>query len=702
MEPYLIEVSSEAGRKVGGIYTVLRSKARYSAMNFTNRYMFIGFYDERCAHDVKFSSPPKEMALIFESLAKKGIFCHYGNWIYGANTPIILVDAKNFSQKNVQYEDGGFTKNDLQVNYIKFILWKEFGIDSLMERSYDFGENVAWGWAVGMLLEQLCKIPPFSSSKAIAHFHEWICGSALLYACLKNIPCSTVFTTHATVLGRSLCASGADVLKKAQESSEPIEISEAYRLKVEGKHQLEMAAAKKCHVFSTVSESVAQEVRYILGKYPDAILLNGLDLEDAKKEFQVRNISKYVREELLQFAQSLFAPYYQSRFDNALLVFTSGRYEFTNKGFDIFISALGKLNSQLKKEGQKKQKQVIAFIFAPSATRGPKISIIKNYLLLDKITEILNSVPSASQQPHYPNALSRIEDVKSSLKRELLAMHSALIKDGPLPPACAFELNYSHDEVLSACKRAGLDNKEEDAVKIIFYPSYLKPNDGLLNLPYDDVISGMDAGIFPSRYEPFGYTPLEAGLRLNIAVSTDAAGFGRYLLSKQNLEKRGVKILKLSGGASHSSDELAQYVKMLYTAEPSELESLKQDSFQLMHLFDWKILISNYLKAYDLASERFSHPGKSSPSLQPPRPLLAGSKKMAIAASAHHGLVPYKEKSHALQISASIKIPAKNKKPAIANLKKKLSSSKVSPLAKARKKPAKKRNSSKKKSRKKN
>ncbi|MFH1306785.1 MAG: glycogen/starch synthase [Candidatus Micrarchaeota archaeon] len=545
MEPYLIEVSSEAGRKVGGIYTVLRSKARYVSKHFPNRYLFIGFYDERCAHDVKFSQPPPDVKQIFTQLSALGIFCHYGHWLYGANTPIILVDAKNFGERHVQYNDGGKSKHDLQSNYIKFLLWKNFGIDSLMEKSYDFSENIVWGWAVGMLLEKLCKIKPYSSHSLIAHFHEWISGGALLYARMNALPIATVFTTHATVLGRTLSTSGVDVLEKAQSSAQPIELSQAYKMKVEGKHQLEMAASKKCHVFTTVSETVAQEVRYILGRYPDVIVLNGMDFEHEIAEAQVRDISKYVRRELLQLTESVFNPYHIARYDNALLVFTSGRYEFKNKGFDIFINALGKLNEKIKKKGMKKQKQVVAFIFAPSSIKGPKISVIKNYLLIDKMKEVLDAAPGASRKKHYANVKERIEDVKGSLKRDLNAMYSSFIKDRSTPPISLFDLNYANDEVINSCISAGLKNSKQDAVKVLFYPSYLRPSDGLLNMGYYDVISGMDMGVFASRYEPFGYTPLEAGLKLNIAVSTDAAGFGRYLLSKENLEGRGGKNIEI-------------------------------------------------------------------------------------------------------------------------------------------------------------
>ncbi len=605
MEPYLFEVSSEAGRKIGGIYTVVKSKSRYVSEHFPNRYTFIGFYDELCSHEVKLITAPSEISKIFEELSTFGIYCHYGVWVSANNTPIILIDSKQFAHRSIQYEDDGQIRHDLQTNYIRFMLWKNFHIDSLMDHSYDFDENIVWGWAVGMLLERLCQISPYKDYEKIAHFHEWISSSGLLYSRLMALPLATVFTTHATVLGRSLSSAGVDVLQNAQNSQFPIDLSKSYEQKVEGKHQLEVEASKKAHVFSTVSQTVAQEVRYILGKYPDAILLNGLDFDHHAKESQFKNMSKYVRDELLELSESAFAPYYDARYDNALLLFTSGRYEFSNKGFDIYIKALAKLNQRLKEEGQKKSKQVIAFLFTPSSTRGPKLSAIKNYLLLDKINEVINSVDSKNSKKHYIGISDKIDDVLSdSIKNDLKIMRNGLIKESQNPPICLYELNYSNDDVINTCLACGLDNSASNPVKILFYPTYLKPNDGLLNMSYEDTISGMDMGVFASRYEPFGYTPLEAGIKRLMSVSTDFSGFGRYLQSKTDLSNRGVKILPLSLGVESAINSLADFLYEVYICQPSEIEQKKDDSYSLMQMFDWKDLISNYLQAYDLALKR--------------------------------------------------------------------------------------------------
>lgn len=606
--PYLIEVSSEAGRKVGGIYTVLLSKSRYISEEFKGRYLFIGMHDERCANDVKFEEPPANFQKIFKELSASGIMCHYGKWMYANDLPIITVDAKSFAEQYTTWEDGKHHA-DKQVNYAKYLLWKHFGIDSLMESSYDFSENVAWGWAVGMLLERMCD-SKFCKGPVVGQFHEWISGAALLYCKMKKLPIATVFTTHATVLGRTLAAGGVDVLAASRASKGQIELSEAYRVKVEGKHQLEMQAAQNTEVFTTVSETVAEEVKYILNRKPDVITINGLDFEQAEKEAEVRHLSKYARGELLQLAEASFVSYYQQSYKDALFTFISGRHEFTNKGFDIYVSAMGKLNTRLK-NGKSTDKRVFAFIFAPTAVKGPKISVIKNYLLLDKIQEVLQQV-GGTRGEDYVNLQQHIKSLSGTIRNDVEAMAGGFVRDGEKPHINLFDLGYGDDEVIRACVAAGLTNAKDDIVKVLFYPTYLRPNDGLMNLSYYDVISGMDVGIFPSRYEPFGYTPLEAGLKMDIAVSADTAGFGHYLKHECGSKlSDGVKILSMAGKAQDEiSGELADYLEKLYFTDKKGLDKLKESAYKTMKLFDWKLLTKNYFNAYKMALVKRQKAGK--------------------------------------------------------------------------------------------
>lgn len=601
MVDYIFEVSSEAGRKIGGIYTVLKSKARYIRDRFSDNYLLIGLLDEKCEADFKEEEPPQDIAKVFEELGSLGIKCKYGRWIYGSNALLILVDGKQFGERQVEYTDE-IQKKDKQVNYVRFQLWKNFGVDSILETSWDFNENVVWGFAVGMLIEKLVALERFKGKSIVCHFHEWISGSALLYCKMHNVPVSTIFTTHATVLGRTLASFGRNVLEEARDPAKKINVSEAYRFKIEGKHLLETAAAKNADVFTTVSATVADEVSYILGRKADIITLNGEEFKEEDKA-ELTNLANYVRAELLQFVESYFIPYYKQSYKDAILIYTAARYEYINKGFDIYIEALAKLNRRLKKK--KTEKRIFAFIFAPSAIRGVRVSVIKNYLLSDKIGELLEQIPEMKDVP-YTNLQQKVETIeKREAKQNILNMMKGFIREGEKPLINCFDLNYSNDRVIKSCNELGLTNAEDDVVKIIFYPTYVKPSDGLLDMSYYAVISGMDVGIFPSRYEPFGYTPVEAGLKWNISITSDTTGFGRFIHSRVDVAGRGLKVIKMAGEPKDSTtDQLANELQQIYFLGRDEIEKLKADAYDLVKLCNWKDLIENYFKAYDMAAEK--------------------------------------------------------------------------------------------------
>ena len=603
----LIEVSSEAGRKIGGIYTVIRSKAKYIHKKFGNSYLLIGMLDDKCSEDIKFEAPTGKLKQIFEKLSKEGINCQCGTWMYGDNSRIISVDAKSAGERIVDFTDGKGVQRETQTNCFKYLLWKHFGIDSLMEKSWDFTENIAWCWGVGRLLEELFAERLFEPKKTVMQFHEWIAGAALLYCKMKELRASSVFTTHATVLGRTLAASGVDVFSQSLAAKEPISLNIAYANRVEGKHQLEAAAARESTIFTTVSETVAAEVEYILGRKADVVTVNGIEYGNGKAHAHIHDLSKYARRELQQLLEACFITYYQQRYDDALFVYISGRYEFTNKGFDLFIESLGKLNARLKSAGNGKRK-VFAFVFAPSSVKGPKISIIKNYLLLDKMNEILAQLPELKGKP-YINLQTSLAELSGEIRVDLENMAKGFIKDGDRPHINCYDLTYLNDSIISACVRAGLTNSREDAVKVIFYPTYMKPNDGLMNLNYYDVIAAMDVGVFPSRYEPFGYTPVEAAIKEDIAITSDMTGFGRFI-AKKAVKGSGVSVIKMAGKPSAASaDELARELERLYRLPQEKLEAEKKSAYRMMKHVDWGVLVKNYYKAYSMAMERNAKAG---------------------------------------------------------------------------------------------
>ncbi len=604
MPDYVFEVSSEAGRKIGGIYTVLRSKSAYMKEKYGENYILFGYYDEICEQRGDFvrEEPPADMAELFVRLRGEGISCRYGRWVKGSNAKLILVDAKRFSEKLMNYNDGSGDRTDQQSNYIKFLFWKNYGIDSMYSQ-WDFTEYVNWSYAVGIVIKQIMMLKDFVGKKTVVGNHEWLAGGALLYLKLKQVPVKTMFTTHATTLGRSIAMSGRNLTLEAYKNrGKVIDQNEAVTFGVQAKHGLEVACAKNADVFTTVSETVGVECEYVLGKKPDVITLNGFNFEHFETKKKKDKLVKYVKKELFEFIESYFMPYYTQDYKDGLTVYITARYEYVNKGFDVFIYSLGKLNRMLK-ANKKNTRRIFAFVFAPSDIAGPRPHVVSNYLLYDKIYETIDGIDASRSKV---NLQTTIKGIKGEIGTNLRTMIKSMKKIGELPPITCFDLKYpeENDVVVKACRDNGLNNGPDDVVKVIFYPTYLSAADGLLSMSYYDIMGGMDVGIFPSRYEPYGLTPVEAGAKNNISVTSDSTGFGMYIKDKIK-ENSGVKVVKmLDASFDQTTDELANYLKGLYEMKPKQLDKLKKSAFESLKIVDWSEMMKFYYQAYEFAESK--------------------------------------------------------------------------------------------------
>lgn len=667
MADIVFEVSSEAGRKVGGIYTVLRSKSSEMVKRFGDNYYLVGFFDQHSAADQFIEGqPPADFLQVFRELEQEGIKCHYGRWALGSNAQMILVDAWNFGNKLVEANHGDL-KVDRQINVIKAGLWLDFGVDSLFE-AWDFNENVGWAYACGKLIQMLLELEKFHGRHAIAHFHEWIAGAGLLYLKKGNANCGLVFTTHATTLGRSKVSANENLMKEVEESlagKKTVPMQEAYNHRIAGRHLLEKAAANNAHVFTTVSDIVGREAEYILGRKPDVITPNALDFSAYPPVSSLRERHGICRKEIQKLFKAAFLPYYNIRTGNAFSVYIVTRYEFENKGIDLFISALGLVNKWLRESGGKRQ--VFALISVPSSNSGPDHTLEDNLLKIDRIKTILSE--ELKEKVGIIEFLENSENKKKNFELyfEVDRLRKSLKKTGDSPPVCCFSLNYENDLILSKLQEAGLLNREEDPVKVLFYPAYLSPGDGLLNMEYEEVINGSDMGVFPSRYEPWGYTPVEAAAFLNLAITTNLSGFGIYVTHRfGDTRKRGIFVadltkeietfdidgakcsgcgaciipsaggLKIMDGKAMLADEsyrkmlrelrdkcphgaiiavkrparedevnqIAENISGALSLSPEELDRLKEDARGMAEVCNWGELIQNYLTAYDLAYRR--------------------------------------------------------------------------------------------------
>src|SRR3989338_1059493 len=510
----LFEISWEVCNKVGGIYTVVKSKSAKMIEVYHDGYFMVGpYFAAKAMGEFEEELPSEFFKQTFEELKKSGIICHFGKWLIEGSPSVILIDFVNYQNR---------------INDIKKELWEWYKIDSLRAPG-DYNEPVVWAYTVGMLLEKLVKF--HSNKKILAHFHEWLSGVGLLYLKKKGVKIATAFTTHATALGRTLASSHVD-LYNVWDKINPDE--EAYKYNIESKHLVEKNSAMQADAFTTVSEITGMEAMHLLKKKPDVLLPNGLDISKFPTFEEVIIKHKLQRDRIREFMLHYFFPYYTFDPKETLNFFLAGRYEFRHKGIDIYIKALGKLNEKLKES--KSKKTIIAFICVPANFRNIKTQILENTTLFQDIKDALEeAMPDVEKNLIY-SFVSNKKAAKEVLFEddfltEMKIRVARFLKKGN-PPVATHDLYDENDSILRAIGEAGLRNAEEDQVKIIYYPIYLSGADGLLNLNYYEAMQGSHLGIFPSYYEPWGYTPLEAGALGVASVTTDLAGFGRYFCSE--------------------------------------------------------------------------------------------------------------------------------------------------------------------------
>jgi glycogen synthase len=585
----LFEVSFEVCNRVGGIYRVLESKADKMIHHYGENYFLIGpYYREKARGEFKEEAPTAQMRKVFQSLEAEGIRCHYGRWLVKGKPQAILVDFSDYFYK---------------IDEIKKELWDNFGVDSL-HAGYDFNEPVCWSYATGRLIRELASEE--GEKKIVAHFHEWLSGAGLLYLKKSKTNISSVFTTHATSLGRTLAFHSINFYNLLGQIK-PDE--EAKKYQVFSKHSIEKAAAKECEIFTTVSEITGIEAENFLERKPEIILPNGLDIEKFLSFEDIVVKHRLQRKRLRSFTASYFFPYYTFDLEETLFYFIIGRNEMRAKGIDVFIDALGKLNNKMRDEESKKT--VVAFLFIPADVRGINPSLLENVEYFRDFQEsIEGTLPEIEERITY-NILREKELKKENLISEdyLLDIEKKLHRmkrKEESPSLSTHHLNSLHDEIINRLKEAALLNKEEDRVKVIYYPIYLTGHDGLSNLSYEEALEACHLGVFPSFYEPWGYTPLEAAALGVSSVTTDLAGFGRYCDGlKTRKDRPGIYILKRE---KHSDEDVTEDLySFLYsfmkTSRRERVEN-KIEARKIAAKADWRSFVLNYIEAHNKSLEQ--------------------------------------------------------------------------------------------------
>jgi glycogen synthase len=583
----VLEASWEVCNKVGGIYTVVSSKVLHMIERYSENYLTIGPYvSHHAATEFVPGQAPPHIEAAIRSLEPEGIKCTYGTWDVKGRPACILID---------------FSEMMADKDTIKTEFWERFRIDSL-GAPYDYDEPLVWSVCVGKLAQALAE-----HGQVILHAHEWLAGGAILYTKTYAPQIATVFTTHATMLGRSISGTWGNLY----EILDTLDDEEAARtLNVTNKHHTEKAAAHAADVFTTVSQVTGIEAERILHKKPDLILPNGLDYSTFPDNEEIPIKHREHREHIHEFLMAYFFPYYAFDLEHTLLMYVSGRYEYTNKGVDITIAALGRLNRELK--NLETDRTIVVFFFIPAGIQTIRYDLLESKALFEDVqdefanymVEMRKRLISGFAHRQLPSDIRLFdEDFGQRMKRML----HRFAKEG-LPALTTHHImNEEHDQLLRDLRQHGLLNRAEDRIKAVFYPGYLSRSDGLLNLDYHQAVMGCHLGIFPSYYEPWGYTPMESAGYGVPAITTDLAGLGAYMLTN-DIPQTGISVLKRRDKHGEEIIEpLKELIKGYALMDRHERLELKHKAIALSHRFDWEYLVANYFEAHELALHK-RHP----------------------------------------------------------------------------------------------
>ncbi len=526
----LFETSWEVTNKVGGIYTVLSTKAKTLVERMGDQYITIGPWLLGDADkDVPFDEEPGFDSFA-ESCREIGLPVRVGRWRIPGRPLTILVEFSGLFER----------KDDLLSE-----LWDEYEVDSI-QGEWDYIEPVLFGLAAAQVIERWWEefLAP-QHRWAVAQFHEWMTGSGLLHLKRRVPSVGTVFTTHATMLGRAMSSLGISPDDGLGDRT-CAELAEEHG--VVAKHSLEGVCAREADVFTTVSEITAKEATLLHERRPDPVLPNGIDLDvvDAMAGSTTR---LETRARLADLASRFLG----ENVDDALFLATSGRYEFHNKGVDVLLEALAKIAPD---EGR----QIVLFVLIPAGNSGVRADM---------------------------------------LDRQESSLEEALTGE-PLGISTHNLFDEERDPVHECAARLGFDNAKGARIRVIQIPIYLSESESFLGLPYEAVLRAMDLTCFPSYYEPWGYTPQES-LAVGVpTVTSDYAGFGRWANSENLDASHGITVLprvRVEYGAV--VDSLASTLGRL-TSEHSE-GALTEACRETAQRTAWSDLIRNYDRAFELA-----------------------------------------------------------------------------------------------------
>lgn len=590
----LLECGWEVCNPVGGIYQVLRSKARSMVARWGERYVLVGPYVESAAAlEFEPRRPTGWLARVAAELEPRGIVVHSGRWLVQGRPRTVLLQHP-------------MSRPDLDL--LKFHLWQDHNLESpggdplvdgvlmFCDALVEFVASVCRQWRGAGDRRR-------GEPRVLAHFHEWLSGLAIPPIRRRQIPAATVFTTHATVLGRHLAAAGGNPQAEGIDHE-----AEASRLGVRAQHHYERAAAHGAHVLTTISPTTAVECESLLGRRPDAVLPNGLDVDRFSVGHEFQTLHAVFKERLHQFVTGYFFPSYPFDLDTTLYLVTSGRFEPRNKGFDLCLEACALLNRQLRRHSP--DLTVVFFIITRRPTRWIRPEALHSRGVLNELREVCARMTADVEEKLFRHAAAGRRVSLDSLVEEYwllrLRRTQAALRTDRLPHPMTHEPEGGPDEVLQHIERLGLRNTRDDRVKVVYHPDFISPTNPLWGMEYEQFLRGCHLGVFPSAYEPWGYTPQECLACGVPAITSDLAGFGGYVAqahpdpegwSPWILPRRGRTMEEAATTLAWRLFQFCQFDRRARIALRNEVE-------RRSWLYDWSRMIPRYHAAHDLALSR--------------------------------------------------------------------------------------------------
>jgi glycogen synthase len=585
----LIEVAWEVCNQVGGIYTVIRSKAPAMTRNHSGHYCMVGPYLNKniMAELEPLDDTADVFGLAAANLRKRGYEVIYADWLVTGKPRVVLLNP-NVVEEKVR-------------NVLKYLLWKNHSI-STPDKNELIDQVIGFAYLTKLFVDELVKIAG-TDYKLLAHFHEWMAGLPILDIKREGLPVRTIFTTHATQLGRHLAINSP--LFYAHLPFFRWE-DEAGKFGVETEAAIEYGCAQRCDVMTTVSDVTARECKHLLRRKPDFILPNGLNIQRFEALHEFQNLHSQYKEQIHEFVMGHFFSSYAFDLNKTVYFFTSGRYEYKNKGFDLTLEALVHLNHQLKEE--KSDLTVVMFFVTKRDFYSIKPEVLQSRAVMEEIRQTCDAIQrqvgkrlffeSTVRQDHRLPQLNDFVDEYWTL-RYRRTIQSWKSNKMPLPVTHKL-IDEDNDDILQFLGRRNLLNRKEDKVKVVYHPDFINSTNPLFGMDYSQFVRGCHLGIFPSYYEPWGYTPLECMASGVPAVTSDLSGFGDYLLHNMPDHEKGGMFVVERGKRTFdwSARQLAVFLHKFLQQDRRSRIMQRNNVESYSSAFDWDNLISHYEEAY--------------------------------------------------------------------------------------------------------